>query len=62
MHAIVDLGHSMRLAVLAEGVESREQLEMLRGWGCDAFQGYFHAAAMSASAFTALLAPRDAPH
>ena len=58
VHAIVDLGHSMRLAVLAEGVESREQLEMLRGWGCDAFQGYFHAAAMSASAFTALLAPR----
>ncbi|MDR1994723.1 EAL domain-containing protein [Azonexus sp.] len=38
---IVSMGRSLRLAVLAEGVESREQLVLLRAMGCDMAQGYF---------------------
>ncbi|MDT8991137.1 EAL domain-containing protein [Curvibacter sp. APW13] len=37
---VVALGHSLGLRVIAEGVESAQQCEMLRNMGCDAFQGY----------------------
>jgi diguanylate cyclase (GGDEF)-like protein/PAS domain S-box-containing protein len=37
---IVAMGHSLGLQVLAEGVETAEQRELLRLWGCDQFQGY----------------------
>ena len=36
--AIIGLGHSLRLDVMAEGVETEEQLELLKG--CDGFQGF----------------------
>ena len=36
--AIIGLGHSLRLDVIAEGVETEEQLEILKG--CDGFQGF----------------------
>lgn len=39
--ALVALGHGLRLKVLAEGVESERQLELLRDSGCDAVQGNF---------------------
>jgi len=38
--AIVGLAHSLGLHAVAEGVESAEQLEVLRGLGCDSAQGY----------------------
>nr|WP_315490247.1 EAL domain-containing protein [uncultured Rhodoferax sp.] len=39
--SVVALGHSMGLTVIAEGVETAEQRNMLAELGCDAFQGYF---------------------
>jgi diguanylate cyclase (GGDEF)-like protein len=39
--AILDLAHSLRLRVVAEGVETAEQLVLLSEVGCDCAQGYF---------------------
>jgi predicted signal transduction protein with EAL and GGDEF domain len=38
---IINLGHSLGLKVIAEGVETQGQYEALVSMGCDAFQGYF---------------------
>jgi diguanylate cyclase (GGDEF)-like protein/PAS domain S-box-containing protein len=38
--AIINMAHSLRLKVVAEGVERQEQLEFLRVHGCDEIQGY----------------------
>ncbi|HEB95217.1 MAG TPA: EAL domain-containing protein [Sedimenticola thiotaurini] len=40
MEAVVAVGHAMGLEVLAEGVESMEQLRLVREMGCDLGQGY----------------------
>ncbi|PAU86811.1 GGDEF-domain containing protein [Pseudomonas sp. WN033] len=45
--AMIELGRSLNLEVVAEGVEQRQQLEMLRGMGCDQVQGYFISPALA---------------
>ncbi len=40
VRAAIDLGHSLEAEVVAEGVETQEQLEWLRQNGCDLVQGY----------------------
>jgi EAL domain-containing protein (putative c-di-GMP-specific phosphodiesterase class I) len=39
--AIINMAHSLNMKVIAEGVETREQLEFLRARKCDEFQGYY---------------------
>ena len=41
VHGMVQLGKSMNLTVIAEGVETEEQKELLSSFGCDALQGYY---------------------
>ncbi len=53
--AIIAMGHSLGLHVVAEGVERRDQLEFLRHEGCDEYQGYHFAKPMPEAALTALL-------
>ena len=40
IRAVLALGESLDIPVLAEGVETRTQLEFLRAQGCDEVQGY----------------------
>ncbi|HEY7638281.1 MAG TPA: bifunctional diguanylate cyclase/phosphodiesterase [Steroidobacteraceae bacterium] len=53
--AIISLAHSLRLGVVAEGVETLEQLEHLRELGCDQYQGFYCSPAVPADAFVALI-------
>lgn len=52
--AIISLAHGMNLSVLAEGVETDEQLTLLREQGCDEVQGHYFGRPMSAEEFTQL--------
>jgi diguanylate cyclase (GGDEF)-like protein len=53
--AIIALGHSLDLKVVAEGVESAKQLDILRRFHCDEFQGFLFSGALPAESFTSLL-------
>jgi diguanylate cyclase len=46
VEAIISLAHSLNLKVVAEGVETAEQLQQLRELGCDQFQGFYRSAAV----------------
>ncbi|WP_370979678.1 putative bifunctional diguanylate cyclase/phosphodiesterase [Agaribacterium sp. ZY112] len=50
---MVELAHQLEIAVVAEGVETEEQLQMLRNWGCEFVQGYLIAAPMPLEQFIA---------
>jgi len=56
--AIIAMGHSMGLSVLAEGVETEGQLAFLRERGCDSYQGYLCSRPLAADDFAALLQAR----
>jgi len=53
--AIIAMGHHLGFKVLAEGVETAEQLAFLRQHGCDIYQGYFCSKPVPASDFVKLL-------
>jgi len=53
--AIIAMGHSLKLNVVAEGVETHPQLEYLRELGCDEYQGYLFSAAVPVAQFEELL-------
>lgn len=50
--AIIQLGHTLQLTTIAEGVETSAQLDILRSNGCDQFQGYLFSRALPAEAFS----------
>jgi diguanylate cyclase (GGDEF)-like protein/PAS domain S-box-containing protein len=54
--AVIALGRSLRLAVVAEGVESPRQLEYLAAHGCDQIQGYVISQPLPAEEFEKLIA------
>jgi diguanylate cyclase (GGDEF)-like protein len=49
VQAIISLAHSLRLKVVAEGVETLEQLERLQELGCDQYQGFYSSPAVPAN-------------
>lgn len=54
-HAIINLGHTLGLEIVSEGVETREQLELLKSQGCDTIQGYFISKPIPAAEIPAFL-------
>ncbi len=60
VRAIISLAHSLRLKVVAEGVETPEQLGFLKSLGCDQYQGFHFSPPLPAAAFSELVrAERD---
>ena len=53
--SVIALGHSLNLRVIAEGVETEQQLNFLREHDCDEMQGHYFSKALSADDFASLL-------
>ncbi|NMQ18847.1 EAL domain-containing protein [Candidatus Competibacter phosphatis] len=53
--SIITLAHSLRLSVVAEGVETKEQFDYLDNLGCDEIQGYLFSPPVSANEFSKML-------
>ncbi len=56
--AIIQLGHALQIEVVAEGVETQQQMDFLRAHHCDLYQGYHFARPMPVDAFLAWLGER----
>ncbi|MBY0578326.1 MAG: EAL domain-containing protein [Burkholderiales bacterium] len=52
---IISMGHSLRMKVIAEGVETTDQFALLREQGCDEIQGYYYSKPLSAEDFCSFL-------
>jgi diguanylate cyclase len=55
VRAIISLAHSLHLKVIAEGVETAEQLQLLAELGCDQYQGFFFSPALLPARFEELV-------
>ncbi|MBO5054943.1 MAG: EAL domain-containing protein [Lachnospiraceae bacterium] len=55
LEQVVTMANKLQLGLLAEGVETKEQVELLQSIGCDQVQGYYYAKPMPEDDFFALL-------
>jgi EAL domain-containing protein (putative c-di-GMP-specific phosphodiesterase class I) len=53
--AVISLAHDLGLSVVAEGIESEQQLEHIRGFNCEQYQGYLFSKPVSVEIFTQLM-------
>jgi diguanylate cyclase (GGDEF)-like protein len=59
VRSAIDMGHSLGLKVVAEGIETEESAVQLRGFGCDIAQGYWYAKPMPLAAFESWLEGKE---
>lgn len=57
VRTIIDMGHNLNMKVVAEGVETEEQLAALKEYGCDVIQGYLISKPVAAEEFEKFLQP-----
>ena len=57
VRGVIDMARSLGLAVIAEGVETERQLTLLAAEGCNYYQGYLYAPALTSEALAELLGP-----
>jgi EAL domain-containing protein (putative c-di-GMP-specific phosphodiesterase class I) len=55
VRAVIAMAHNLNLGVIAEGVETKEQLSFLSKNACDSVQGYLYSRPIEFSAFITLL-------
>lgn len=55
LRGLIHMAHELGIRVTAEGVETREQAEILRSFGCNEIQGYLVSRPMPAAALAGLL-------
>ena len=60
-HAIITLAKSLGLQIVAEGVETKEQLQFLKQHDCDVYQGYYFSRPVAAEFIPALLEQGEIP-
>ncbi len=56
---IISMANSLGFTTIAEGVETEQQLEILRQLGCDEVQGYFYSKPLPAGEFEAFARQRN---
>jgi len=61
VQAVISIAKSRGIATTAEGVETKEQLELLRALGCTEMQGFLFSKAKPANELASLLLPQRAP-
>ncbi len=55
LRLVIDLAHSWGIEVIAEGVETSKQVDVLSGLGCNHFQGYYFTQAVNGATFESLI-------
>ncbi len=60
VRAITALAHNLNIKVIAEGVETKKQLWLLRGYGCDGAQGFYICPPVNPTAFVEFIARKKA--
>ncbi|MEG0216144.1 MAG: EAL domain-containing protein, partial [Hungatella sp.] len=53
--SVVQMAEQLNMQVIAEGVETKEQMEYLRSIGCDKIQGYYYSKPLNPTEYEALL-------
>ena len=61
VRTVVELGHSLGMSVIAEGVETDAQRDCLKRLGCDRYQGFLYSKPVPEKDFLRLLAAQSAP-
>ena len=51
IRAIIAMGQTLKLKVIAEGVENHQQLVLLQSMGCDSYQGYYFSKPLNSHSF-----------